>query len=78
VTRKEKLNQLASDVRRNELIAPKIIKDLVGLLLDDVKDNLLAATGDETLRLQGEGRALLRLLTMMTREPPSIARGIDQ
>jgi predicted secreted hydrolase len=67
--------ELASNIRRSQLPDAAMIKELLGLFIDDVKDSLVSSMGDETIRLQGEAQAFTRLLTMLTREPPTIAKG---
>lgn len=71
---KERVNLLASDVRRSQSEAASAIKEMLILLLGEVKDNLVSSTGDETLRLQGEAQVLMRLHKMVTVEPPKIQR----
>jgi hypothetical protein len=72
VDRKVRRSELASNIRRSTLPDAASIKELLGLLVDDAKDSLVDSKGDETIRLQGEAQAFTRLLTMVTREPPSI------
>lgn len=69
---KEQVDQLASDIRRSQNEASNAIKKLLGLLIADVKDNLVNASGGVTLRLQGEAQALTRLQRILTTEPVSI------
>lgn len=73
-TNKELQNQLGSDIRRSQNEASFAIKKLLGLLIDEAKDNLVNATGAQTLKLQGEAQALTRLHKLLTQEPPSIKR----
>lgn len=72
---KEKRQQLASDIRRSQSDAATALKALLPLMLDEVKDSLVDAEGLELTRLQGEARAIKKLLTMITREPVAIKKG---
>jgi hypothetical protein len=71
---KERRQLLASDIRRSQTEAALALKELLNLLISDVKDSLVAAEGIELTRLQGEARALDKLLTTVTKEPSSIKR----
>jgi hypothetical protein len=71
---KERRQLLASDIRRSQTEVASALKELLNLLISDVKDSLVAAEGIELTRLQGEARALDKLLTMVTKEPSSIKR----
>lgn len=74
-SQKEKVQQLASSIRQRRTDpTTTAIKELLSLLVEDVKDNLVSSTGEQTLRLQGEAQALTRLLGLLTKEPPSIKR----
>lgn len=78
--RKARQQELASNIRRSQLPDAAAVKELLGLLIDDVKDSLVTAAPSSFAQLQGEAQAFKRLLAMVTKEPPSIApnRGIDQ
>jgi hypothetical protein len=76
-TKKSRQQALAAEIRRSNDGNALAIKQLLGLLVDDAKDNLVSSVGETTLRLQGEAQALTRLLAMLTVEPPSIARKGD-
>jgi hypothetical protein len=71
---KARTQQLASDIRRSNSEAAIAIKELLPLLIAQAKDSLVDAEGLELTRLQGKVRGLSELLTMVTREPPSITR----
>jgi hypothetical protein len=76
---KERLQLLASDVRKSQAEAANSIKELLGLLATLAKDTLVEATSaEEMYRLQGEARVLNRLLLMVTKEPVSIKREGEQ
>jgi hypothetical protein len=75
VDRKRRVQELGSNIRQRK--ADPVVgnmKELLALLIDEAKDNLMVSLGDQTLQLQGEAQALSRLLTLLTREPPSIKR----
>ena len=44
---------------------------MLTLLIEDAKDSLIEASGDDTLRLQGEAKALLRLHRAITTSSPT-------
>jgi hypothetical protein len=72
---KERVQQLASDVRRANSEAALAIKELLVLLISEAKDNLVhSPAGTDTVRTQGEAQAFIRLHSMVTKEPPSIKR----
>lgn len=74
-TRKAKVNRLASEIRgRATDPTAHAVKELLGLLLDDAKDNLVSSGGNQTLLLQGEAQALQRLIAQLTKEPANIKR----
>lgn len=76
VSRKARVQELASNVRRRTSDpTADAVKELLGLMVDEVKDNLVNSTGDLTLRLQGEAQVLSRLLGLLTKEPPKITQG---
>lgn len=65
--RKARQQSLASDLQKSVSAEALATKELVGLLLEEAKDNLVAARGEDVYRAQGEAAALQRLLTMLTR-----------
>jgi hypothetical protein len=71
---KERLQQLASEIRRSNSEAAIAVKALLPLLIDMAKDSLVEAEGIELTRLQGEVQALRRLLTSVTVEPTPITK----
>jgi hypothetical protein len=73
--RKTRKQALASDIRRGDNVHARAIKELLSLHLEEVKDSLIASEGAQMLRLQGEAQILARLLSMLTKEPPSIIKG---
>ena len=64
--RKEQARQLASDLQKSLSAEAQQIKQMIGLLLEDVKHSLISAEGDALLRLQGEARHLQRLYEQLT------------
>lgn len=72
---KERVQLLASDIRRSQSEGSVAIKELLPLLIAQAKDSLVDAEGVELSRLQGEARALGKLLTLVTVEPPAIKKG---
>lgn len=75
---KERVNQLASDIRRSQNEASSAIKELLLLMLADMKDSLVSSSGLETVKLQGGAQTLERLHKLLTTEPPSIKPRGDQ
>lgn len=73
-SKKARQQQLATEVRQGRDRSATAIKELLGLLIEDAKNNLVTSSGDATLRLQGEAQAIMKLHTMLTKEPASIAR----
>jgi hypothetical protein len=69
--RKARAAKLAADLYRSQLPEAQAIKELIGLLIDEAKDSLVDASGDDTLRLQGEAKALLRMQRSITTAPPT-------
>jgi hypothetical protein len=70
--RRARQKELASNIRKSMMPDAGAIKELLGLLVEDAKDSLVDSKELETIRLQGEAQALKKLLSMVTREPPSI------
>jgi N-acetylglucosamine kinase-like BadF-type ATPase len=74
---KERAVELAAKLRdAAKLHDPlaKTIVELVALTIEDLKDNLVAASGDDLLRLQGAARHFQKLYRELTIVPPSIAK----
>lgn len=59
--RKEQVQQLVDDLAKSKNFEAVWIRDLIGLLLEDAKDQMIEASGEELLKYQGEARALARL-----------------
>lgn len=72
--RKREINRLAGELQRSNNPESRTVKELLGLLVEDAKDSLVASQGNETIRLQGEAQAFTRLLGMVTKAPISIQR----
>jgi hypothetical protein len=69
--RKARAAKLANDLYRSSLPDAVGVKELLTLLIEDAKDSLIEASGDDTLRLQGEAKALLRLHRAITTSSPT-------
>jgi 4-diphosphocytidyl-2C-methyl-D-erythritol kinase len=72
--RKERVRQLAGKLQSSTAEEAQQVKEMVGLLLEDAKHNLVSAEGAALIRLQGEARALQRIyeqLTTSRRELPT-------
>jgi hypothetical protein len=72
-TRKEQVRQLASKLQLSTAEEAQQVKEMVGLLLEDAKHNLITAEGESLLRLQGEARALQRMNEQLTTKQRSLA-----
>lgn len=75
--RKARVNQLAADILRSNDGSSIAIKEILALLLEDAKHNLVESQGETTLLLQGEARSLTKLLRMVSEMPTNIARKIE-
>jgi oligoendopeptidase F len=65
-SRKEAIRQLASQLQRSTAEEAQQVKQMVGLLLEDAKHNLISAEGALLLQLQGEARAFQRVYEQLT------------
>lgn len=68
--------ELAAKLREAAKAQDPIAKaaiELVKLSMDDAKESLVAADGDDMLRAQGSARQLQRLYKELTVTPPSIS-----
>jgi hypothetical protein len=72
VDRKARVNLLAKDIATSNSHDAISVKELVGLLLDEAKDNLVATSGDATLRTQGQATAYMRLKRLASELPTKI------
>lgn len=72
--RKARVQTLAGDLQRSNSPEAHAVKELLQLLLDDVKDALVTTSGEGTLLAQGEAQSLTRTLTLLTRAPANIVR----
>lgn len=71
--RKQKLEALSKTLRERRAVFEVMqVTELLNMLLDDVKDRLLMASGEDLLRLQGEGAAYMGLLRRITRDTPQM------
>lgn len=64
--RKDQARQLANSLQKSSALEAQQVKQMIGLLLEDVKHNLITAEGDALFRLQGEARLLHRLFEQLT------------
>jgi hypothetical protein len=64
--RKERARQLASSLQQSGTSEVQQVKEMIGLLLEDAKHNLVTAEGDALIRLQGEARLLQRIYEQLT------------
>jgi hypothetical protein len=67
--RKEQVQPLANRLALANSQEADEIRKLVGLMIEDAKDKMVEATGEEVIRCQGEARALQGLLKKLTRAP---------
>lgn len=74
---KDRETELAGKLRDAARLSDPIAKaavELVKLSMDSVKESLVAAAGDDMLRMQGAARYLQKLHKELTTEPPKIVR----
>jgi hypothetical protein len=64
--RRERARQLASGLQQSGTSEVQQVKEMIGLLLEDAKHNLVTAEGDALIRLQGEARLLQRIYEQLT------------
>ena len=70
-SRKQQVQELANDIHRSVALEAIMIKRIVGLMLDEAKDKLINAQGDDLLRCQGEAQVLKRLHKDLTVTSPT-------
>ena len=68
--RRARISQLANDIQRSTDFQALNVKELLALRLEELKDSLLDARGDETIRLQGAAQEISKLRDMVTKSPP--------
>lgn len=68
--RKARIEEVASNLQKSISQEAMAIKELVGLLFENAKHNLVEAQGEDLLRLQGEAKAYRHLHTQLTRPSP--------
>ena len=71
-SRRAKVLRLGSELQRSNDHNALTIKELLALQLDEVKDSLMTARGEDLIRAQGEAQAIDRLLTLVTRPAPKM------
>ena len=64
--RKAKIDELQTNIARGTSPEVKLMLELWDLLLEDVRDRIVAAEGSDIPRLQGEARFLERFSKQMT------------
>lgn len=69
-TPRQRARKLATDLYKSISPDAAAVKEMVGLLLEDAKNNLLQQTGDDMLRTQGEARAYAKLHKDLTTASP--------
>lgn len=65
-SRKDQARQLANDLQKSNASEVQQAKEMIALLIEDAKHNLVGAEGDAILRLQGEARSLQRIYEWLT------------
>lgn len=70
--RKTRINQLASDIVRSTSREALSIREIVALLIETTKDDLVNSDGNDTLRLQGQAIGLAKLHRMVSTAPMNI------
>ena len=69
--RKARAQALATDLQKSSTHEASAAKELVDLLFEEAKEALVTASGEETIRLQGEARAMERLYKKLTVSAPT-------
>lgn len=69
--RKARLERIADELYLATSREADIFKEMLGLLIEEAKDNLVTAQDDALLRHQGEARAFIRLFEMVTTQSPT-------
>lgn len=59
--RKEQVHSLVNELGRSKNYEANIARELIGLMLEQAKDALVDAMGEDLLRRQGEAKAFERL-----------------
>jgi predicted RNA binding protein with dsRBD fold (UPF0201 family) len=73
VNRKEQARRLAASIQQSTAPEAQQVKQMIGLLLEDARHNLVTSEGDSLLRLQGEARLLQRLHDQLTNKRVQLA-----
>lgn len=76
--RRSKVQRLGSELQRSTHVEAEAIKQILTLQLEEAKDSLMAARGEDIYRCQGEAQALSRLLTLLTRPAPQMQRKMQE
>lgn len=69
---KQRTQEISSELQKSISPEAKLVKELVGLLFEDVKHNLISMQGDDLLRQQGAAQLLQRMLRELTKPSPVI------
>lgn len=77
MTPKEKATELAKKLREAAFAQDPIARaaiELVKLSVDEAKESLVSADGEDMYRVQGAARHMAKLYRELTTEPPSITK----
>lgn len=76
--RKARQQSLADELQRSVSFEAIQIKELIGLMLEEAKDSLMSATGEDILRQQGAARGFSRLQDLLTKPAPKMQQSTQQ
>lgn len=68
-TTRQRAHRLAAELQQSPALEADKVKQMVGLLYEDMKDNLVSSSGEDMLRKQGAAQAYRSLLHLLTRSP---------
>lgn len=68
--RKSRAQEIVTELQKSTTHEARTMKELVNLLFEDAKHNLVTAQGDDILRLQGGAQALRRLFRDLSEPSP--------
>lgn len=78
MNRKARAQELATDIYKSGRPDAIMIKELLTLQMEDAKDSLVTARGEDVYRAQGAAQALARVLNMISTPPPEMTRKQEQ
>lgn len=70
--RKARKQQLAGDLQRSTAFEAAAAKELLGLMLEDAKEEMLDAQPSDLLFAQGRAKALREVLILLTKPGPKL------